>query len=107
ADADGVPGGQFEAGRVLEGGGDSGGPLGGVQVGHVDAVHTDAPGGGQIEAGQQFGERGFAGAVVAHQRDGAGRGQIQVHVVEGGDVGARIAERHVNEPDALGQPGGR
>ena len=107
ADADALAGDQLEAEEVLERPGQPGPPRPARDRREVDAVDGDAPGRRAVHPGQQLDERRLAGAVLADDRhDGAGR-QQHVDVVEGEAFGARVAERHVLEADAVAQPVGR
>ena len=62
------------------------------------------PASGCVHPGEQLDQRGLAGAVLADDRDDRAGRQVERHVVEHEPVGAGVAEGHVVEPDAAGEP---
>ena len=107
ADPDAVERTQLEAEEVLERAAQPGPPLRHRQRGQVDAVDLDAPAVGRVHPGEQLDQRGLAGAVLADDGDDRAGGQVEADVVEHQPVGARVAERHVVEADAVVEAVGR
>ena len=73
-----------------------------VERREVVAVDGDPPVGRLVEAAEQLDERRLAGAVLADERDGRARRQVEVDVVRGRRPSVTgIAERHALERDAV------
>ncbi len=103
ADADRLPGDELEAGEVLETRGDSLPPARRGDAGQVGAVGPDHARRGLVEAAEQLHERALAGAVLADDGHGRAGRQAQVDARQHDSVGARVAEGHVLETDAVGE----
>lgn len=95
-------GGEGPALDLLGDHGDVRSPQVGVDAGDVDAVPEDAAGGGRVEAGEEFGEGGLAGAVLADEGDGLAAADGEGDAGEGVGALAGVAEGHVADFDELG-----
>ncbi len=71
---------QLQAEEVLEDRGDARAPRRQIELAQVDAIDGDGPGLRIVQAAQQLGDGGLAGAVLAHdgQRRAGGDGEIEV-----------------------------
>ena len=65
----------------------------------IDTVDIDVPRGWGIKTGEQFHQRGFARAIIAHQGDPFARLNLQPNIVEGFVVRTGIGETDVVEGD--------
>ena len=71
------------------------------------AVEQNAALGGVVEAGEQLNEGGFAGPVLAHQRQLFAGPQVEVEVAQGPLLGVAVLKAHILEheafPDGIGE----
>src|SRR5437588_8352193 len=67
----------------------------------VHAIDYDAPAGRLIHAAQQLHQRGFAGSILADNRDYGTRTKIKIHVFQHQAIRARVGERHLFETNPL------
>lgn len=72
------------------------------ELARVVAVDQDPPGGGVIEAGDEGGQRGFAGTAGPDERDELSGLDPGGDLLEGGARLARVGERDVVELDRAG-----
>src|SRR4051794_25325376 len=92
--------------EVLEDGGDAAAPVGEVEVAEVGAVDLDGAAGRVVEAAQEVGEGGLAGAVLPDDGEGGAGRDGQVEAGEDGWAGA-VGEGELAEADFVaGQAGG-
>lgn len=84
AEADVFAGEHIEADVVLENDADFAADFGWGVVAEVDAVEEDLAGGGVVEAGEEFDDGGFSGAVFADEGDFLAGFEVEGDVVEDG-----------------------
>ncbi len=92
--------------KSLEDCGHAAAPLREVDVAQVDPVDLDRAGVGVVEATEQLGEGGLAGAVLADHRQARAGRDGQVEPAQDRPGARRVGEGDVAEPD-LGCVGGR
>ena len=104
AEAHGMLGAELEAKEVLERSGESCPPGLRGNAREIDAIDTDRPRRGRVEAAQQLDQRRLARAVLADDRDDGARRKLERYVLEHQPIRPRVAKGDTFEADAAREP---